>query len=151
MRILWVVAVALVSASTPLQGQDGKGGFVVLREAYAFPATAGGDAHVYLAIDNFSTMPLAIMRTSTSEAQSVGSIGLGATVSTGEQEASAFFVAAGARLQMEPGRPHLLLIGLTHDLRVGDKVALTLHGLGDMNIPVRVTVRSPPGMVGVPD
>jgi copper(I)-binding protein len=146
MRTVAVIAMALVASASDLQAQEGT---ILLREAYTFPVSAGRDAHVYLAIDNFSTLPLAIMRTSTAEASAVSSIGLGAQVDAGEHVPSAFFIAAGRGIRMAPSGPHLLLVSVARDLRIGDQVALTLHALGDLDIPVRVTVRPPPGTVGV--
>jgi len=50
---------------------------------------------------------------------------------------------------MAPSGPHLLLLDVGRELKVGDRISLTLHALGDVEIPVRVTVRPPPGTVGV--
>ena len=146
MRTVSVIAVALVMSSSVGSAQQGA---ILLREAYTYPVAAGSNAHVFLAIDNFSTLPLAILRTSTSDALAVSSIGLGAEGSAGEQVASAFFVAAGRSIRMAPSGPHLLLLDVGRELKVGDRISLTLHALGDVEIPVRVTVRPPPGTVGV--
>ena len=50
---------------------------------------------------------------------------------------------------MAPSGPHLLLLDVGREFKVGDRISLTLHALGDFEIPVRVTVRPPPGTVGV--
>jgi len=146
MRTVMVIAVALVVSSSAGSAQQGT---ILLREAYTYPVAAGSTAHVYLAIDNFSTLPLAIMRTSTTDASGVSSVGLGAEVDAGEQVPSAFFVAAGGGIRMAPSGPHLLLVSVARELRIGDRVSLTLHALGDLEIPVRVLVRPLPGTVGV--
>ncbi|MBK8057979.1 MAG: hypothetical protein IPK33_08885 [Gemmatimonadetes bacterium] len=147
MRTVSVIAVALVMSSSVGSAQQGA---ILLREAYTYPVAAGSNAHVFLAIDNFSTLPLAILRTSTSDALAVSSIGLGAEGSAGEQVASAFFVAAGRSIRMAPEwPPPSLLLDVGREFKVGDRISLTLHALGDFEIPVRVTVRPPPGTVGV--
>jgi hypothetical protein len=52
-----------------------------------------------------------------------------------------FEVPAGGRLEMKPGGPHIMLLGLTRDLKPGDTVAVTLifEKAGRMTIeaPVR--------------
>jgi hypothetical protein len=133
MRTVLVIAVALVTSSSVGSAQQGA---ILLREAYTYPVAAGSNAHVFLAIDNFSTLPLAILRTSTSDALAVSSIGA---------EGSAANRPAPSLPQTQhpygPSSPHLLL----HRCRRssgGRPHPLTLHARGFRDPGAH---RAPPG------
>lgn len=53
-----------------------------------------------------------------------------------------FVLAAGAKLTLEPGGDHIMLIGLTKELRNGDRVDLTLTSSTGESYPISVPVRS---------
>lgn len=55
-----------------------------------------------------------------------------------------FNIPAGAKLELKPGGKHIMLIGLTQDLKVGDTFTLTLtfEKAGDQEVEVTVKEQS---------
>jgi copper(I)-binding protein len=50
-------------------------------------------------------------------------------------------VPAGGKVELKPGRYHIMLLGLKHDLKPGEKIPVTLKFEHGGEIPVEATVR----------
>jgi hypothetical protein len=106
------------------------------------PATGMGNGAVYVTIQNGSRHGDAVIA-ATSDA--AGKVELHETVNEGGvmrmRPLPKFTVPAGGKLEMKPGSYHIMLLGLTRDLKPGDtvKVTLTFEKAGKMevNAPVR--------------
>jgi hypothetical protein len=106
------------------------------------PAAGVGNGAVYVTIENYGGAPDALLAAATDAARTVE---LHETINEGGvmrmRPLRKFEVAGGARLEMKPGGHHIMLLGLTRDLKPGDtvKVTLTFEKAGPMTIeaPVR--------------
>jgi copper(I)-binding protein len=102
----------------------------------------GGNGAVYVTIVNRGGGADALVRAATAAAATVE---LHETVQEGGvmkmRPLPRFEVPAGARLEMKPGGHHIMLMGLTRDLKPGDTVSVTLtfDKAGPMSVdaPVR--------------
>jgi hypothetical protein len=52
-------------------------------------------------------------------------------------------VPAGGQVELKPGGYHVMLIGLTRDLNVGDKFPVTLEFASGAKLQVEAEVRQP--------
>jgi copper(I)-binding protein len=87
----------------------------------------GGNGAVYVTITNRGTIPDALVSATTDAATTVE---LHETVAEGGvmkmRHRTKLEIPMGGRLEMKPGGYHIMLLGLKHDLKVGDAVRLTL-------------------------
>jgi hypothetical protein len=106
------------------------------------PAAGRGNGAVYVTIENYGGTPDALLAAATDAA---GSVELHETINEGGvmrmRPLPKFELSGGAKLEMKPGGHHIMLLGLTRDLKPGDtvKVTLTFEKAGRMTIeaPVR--------------
>jgi copper(I)-binding protein len=139
-----VVAVfAIMMRGDALAGQPGQGRPTIdIQDAWARQAAAMGNGAVYVSIRNQGATPDALVSAATDVADRAElheTMAMGGTMMM--QPLAKIDIPAGARLEMKPGGYHIMLLGLTRDLKPGDSVALTLRfeRAGDMRIhaPVR--------------
>jgi copper(I)-binding protein len=152
-----VAAVAAAGCAQPAMQSTAKSG-IQLENAWARRAPAmahgGSGAHgatghgdagngaVYVTIVNHGGSADALVGATTDVAKAVE---LHETVQEGGvmkmRPVPRFEVPAGGRLEMKPGGPHVMLLGLTRDLKPGDTVSVTLtfEKAGRMSVeaPVR--------------
>lgn len=57
-------------------------------------------------------------------------------------------IASGGELELKPGSYHVMIIGLTQDLNVGDSISLTLHFKNHADITLTVPVKEAADMGG---
>ncbi len=115
-----------------------------IQTVWAWPATAGGTAAVYLTIVNGGHMADALVSAHTDVAQAVE---LHEMHMEGDvmhmQPVSQFEVPAHGQIALQPGDGHLMLIALKHDLKPGDHFPLGLHFASGEEVTITVEVRQP--------
>ncbi|HTU00701.1 MAG TPA: copper chaperone PCu(A)C [Candidatus Sulfotelmatobacter sp.] len=96
---------------------------------------------VYLTLSNAGSQPDALVSAATDAARTVE---LHEVVQEGGvmkmRPIPSIPVPAGGKVELKPGGYHIMLLGLTHDLKPGDKVAVTLkfdHG-GELRVDAAV-------------
>ena len=57
-------------------------------------------------------------------------------------------IPAGKAVELKPGSYHVMLIGLTHDLKAGDQITLTLKFKNRADITLTVPIKDAEGMGG---
>lgn len=101
-----------------------------------------GNSAAYMMLTNYTDQDVALIGASSDVAAAVeihlSSMGADGTMKMEQQESVA--IPAGKALELKPGSYHIMFIGLTKDLAVGDEVTLTLHfdGYDDMTLTVPV-------------
>ncbi len=106
------------------------------------PAAGLGNGAVYVTIENRGGTPDALLAAATDAARTAE---LHETINDGGvmrmRPLPKFEVSGGAKLEMKPGGHHIMLLGLTCDLKPGDTVKLTLTferaGRMTVDAPVR--------------
>jgi copper(I)-binding protein len=132
--LVGVAAAACSSAATPLPG-------IVVTDAWARPAAAGGDSAAYLTITNpggadvLLSVHCAVAGSTMLHQTSTDMGGM-----TGMAMLDDLTVPAGSVIRLQPGGTHVMLGGLTRALAVGENVELRLqfqHG-GEVVVPAIV-------------
>ena len=107
----------------PMSGMGGHGG--------------GGNGAVYVTISNAGAEPDTLLSATSDAARTVE---LHETTNDGGvmrmRPIQKLIVPAGGRVEMKPGGMHIMLLGLTHDLKPGDtvKVTVTFDRAGPMTL-----------------
>lgn len=129
---------ALVIATAPVVAAQ-PAGSIQLDNAWARRAPAmaaggssamahgGGNGAVYVTITNRGAAADALLSATSDAATTVElheTIHEGGVMKMRPQQR--FDVPAGGRVEMKPGGRHIMLLGLTHDLKPGDTVTLTV-------------------------
>jgi copper(I)-binding protein len=115
----------------PSMAQGGQGG----------DAMSAGNGAVYVTINNHGSDADALLAASTDVATTVE---LHETVEQGGKMVMRplpkFNVPAGGKLEMKPGSYHIMLLGLTRDLKPGEtiNVSLKFEKAGDMSVAAPV-------------
>jgi periplasmic copper chaperone A len=122
------------AATTPLPG-------IVVTDAWARPAAAGGDSAAYLTITNpggadvLLSVHCTIASSTMLHQTSTDTAGMTGMAMLGDLP-----VPAGSTIRLQPGGTHLMLGGITRALAVGENVELRLqfqHG-GEVVVPAVV-------------
>lgn len=128
----------------PAVGPTVIAGALRIEGAWAWPATAGGTAAVYLTVVNSGHMADALVSAHTEVAQTVE---LHEMHMEGDvmhmQPVSQFEVPAHGQLALQPSDGHLMLIGLKRDLQPGERFKLGLHFAQGGEVTIAVEVRQP--------
>ncbi|GAB4497699.1 MAG: hypothetical protein OHK003_07200 [Anaerolineales bacterium] len=101
-----------------------------------------GNSAAYMMLTNYTNADVALVGASSDVAAAVeihlSSMGADGTMKMEQQESVA--IPAGQALELKPGSYHVMFIGLTKDLAVGDEITLTLHfdGYDDLTLTVPV-------------
>lgn len=135
--MLFLLVAAVLGAPTDTVPR----GAILLSAAWASVASAGADADLYLAIVNEGSVPFAVLEVTTDVADSVGSVGLGASGEGGRRMPSAFIVMPGRRLTMRPDQARLRLLSLRQGLTADRPFAVILKCANGTSLRVMVDVR----------
>lgn len=127
-----VTALALAAIAPLLSGCSGVpagttgGGPVALAEGWAKSAAAGGMTGVFGTLTNHGTAPLSITGI---ESDAAGEAELHEVTAEGvmQEKAGGATLAPGEPFELSPGRDHVMLMGLGHDLLPGDDVTFALR------------------------
>jgi copper(I)-binding protein len=137
-RLLFIALVASLAAC-----QTASGGLEV-NDAWARPAASGGNGAAYFVIENGSGQDDALVSASADIASAVElhmtMVHGGDTMEMQMQENVAI---PRGRTEFKPGGLHVMFIGLTRDLKVGDTFDLTLDFRDAGEMKVTVTVGEP--------
>jgi len=135
--LVFVLAgILLLSACTP------KGEGVQAEGYWMRTGMKDGNSAAYMMLTNYTNADVALVGASSDVAAAVeihlSSMGADGTMKMEQQESVA--IPAGKALELKPGSYHVMFIGLTKDLAVGDEITLTLHfdGYDDLTLTVPV-------------
>jgi copper(I)-binding protein len=109
-----------------------------------------GNSAAYMMLTNFTDQDVALIGASSDVAAAVeihlSSMGADGTMQMAQQESVA--IPAGKALELKPGSYHVMFIGLTKDLVVGDEITLTLHFDGYDDVSLTLPVKDAADMGG---
>ena len=147
--LLASIAVLVVGCSSPAASVAPTTALVVppsgtrvsVADAWARLGAKGAGSAAYLTIAGGATADAltGASTTAATEAQ-VHETSTDAQGLTGMHPVDAVPIPAGAKVAFEPGGYHIMLNGLTQDLRPGDTfpLVLTFEGAGELTVPVEV-------------
>ena len=109
-----------------------------------------GNSAAYMRLTNYTGSEVVLTGVSSDIASAVevhlSSVGADGTMQMVMQESVS--IPAGRALELKPGSYHIMIIGLTKDLVVGDEVRFTLHFVGYDDITLTVPVKDAADMGG---
>ena len=125
-NIKWMVALLFAALLISACGKTGE--FKVM-DAWARPAASGDNGAVYFIISNATDTDDRLLSVSTDVASAaevhVSMMDSNGVMSMQMQEA--FAIPAQQEVIFKPGGLHVMLIGLSQDLNIGDTISLTLN------------------------
>ena len=140
---VWLL-VALLAAIW-MSGCAGSTGGLEVQGAWARPGATGGNSAVYFVIDNRQAQDDTLLNAASDAAQMVelhiSKMSEDGTMIMEHQENVP--APAGKKVEFTPGGLHVMLMGLTGDLKPGDKIAVTLTFEKAGDIEVEAAVREP--------
>lgn len=132
----------LMFATILLTSCSGSSGGLTIRDAWARPANAGDNGAAYFLIENGTGADDTLLSVS-SEIASASEVHMsmmmdGGVMSMQQQESVP--VPAGEEVEFKTGGLHVMFIGLTRELKVGETITLTLsfEQAGDLVVEVPV-------------
>jgi copper(I)-binding protein len=142
---------SFVLAGMVLLGACGPKGEGVQAEGYWMRSgLKDGNSAAYMTLTNFTDADVALVGASSDAAAAVeihlSSMGADGTMKMEKQNSVA--IPAGSALELKPGSYHIMFIGLTKDLNVGDEISLTLHFDGYEDVTLTVPVKDAADMGG---
>jgi periplasmic copper chaperone A len=116
-----------------------------VKDAWARPSsTAVGVAGAFMTIENSGREADRLIAARSDVAETVE---LHETVIEGEvmkmRPVSEIVAPAGGEVTLKPGSFHIMLLGLTRDVQVGERIRLTLEFAGSGEVEVEAEVRLP--------
>lgn len=111
---------------------------------------AGGNGAAYMTLTNFTDTDVALTGVSSDVAAAV-EVHLSSANADGVmkmEKQDSVLIPAGEALEFKPGSYHVMFIGLTKDLNVGDEITLTLHFDGYEDVTLTVPVKDAADMGG---
>lgn len=133
---LFLAGMMLLSACAP------RGEGVQAADFWMRSGLKDGNSAAYMMLTNFTQQDVALVGASSDAAAAVeihlSSMGADGIMQMAQQESVA--IPAGKALELKPGSYHIMFIGLSQDLAVGDEVTLTLlfDGYDDLTLTVPV-------------
>jgi periplasmic copper chaperone A len=122
--------------------EDVPGTDVEAHDPWARAALKDGESAVYMLLHNHSAEDDALVAVTTDVAASVElqltAVDANDVVKMTPQESIP--LPSGIEMELKPGSYHIMLIGVTKDLKVGDEIQVTLHFLHHEDIPLTVPV-----------
>ncbi len=114
-------------------------------DAWARPASAGGESAAYLTITNTGSSADTLLSASSPSAASVElhQTMTDASGMTGMASMDGLAIPAGGTVTLEPGAGHLMIMGLTSDLAPGDTIDLALVFQTAGTVTVKAQVKQP--------
>jgi periplasmic copper chaperone A len=142
--VIFLAGMSLLSACGP------KGEGMQATDFWARSGMKDGNSAAYMMLTNYTDVDAALVGASSDVATAVeihlSSMDADGTMKMEQQESVA--IPAGAALELKPGSYHVMFIGLTRDLVVGDEVTLTLHFDGYDDVTLTVPVQDAAEMGG---
>jgi len=142
--VIFLAGMSLLSACGP------KGEGVQATDFWMRSGMKDGNSAAYMMLTNYTDADAALVGASSEVAVAVeihlSSMGADGTMQMAQQESVA--IPAGEELELKPGSYHVMFIGLTKDLGVGDEVTLTLHFDGYDDVTLTVPVQDAADMGG---
>lgn len=139
-RAVVLIAVLLSSACQPSVS-----GRLSVREAWARPAAAGATSAIYLIVDNGTAQAERLLSVDTPAAAQAefheSQMNDQNMMSMQPRESVA--IPAGGQVAFAPGGLHVMLVGVTSELKAGDTFSITLHFENAGALPVEVPVQAP--------
>lgn len=109
-----------------------------------------GNSAAYMMVTNYKDQDVVLIGISSNVATAVevhlSSVSADGTMQMAKQDSVA--IPAGKALELKPGSYHIMFIGLSRDLVVGDEVTLTLHFDGYDDLILTVPVKDAADMGG---
>lgn len=137
---VFVLAAVLSACAAP--------GDIEAHQPWARAAQMGGNSAVYLELHNHTADADELLGASADVAEAVevhlSSINADGVMQMAKQDSVP--LAPDAEVTFAPGGLHVMLIGLTRDLKAGDQFTLTLHFKTHADIVLTVTVQEMEGM-----
>ena len=143
-RFLMMITVGVLWLSACAAGD------IEVRQPWARAAMKGENSAVYLELHNHTTQAVAMTGVS-SDAAGAAEIHLSSMNAEGVMQMTkqdSVSLDAGAQIDFSPGGLHIMLIGLTRDLKAGDHLQVTLHFQTHADIILDVVVQEMEGMDG---
>ena len=106
----------------------GSSGTLTVRDAWARPASVGENGAAYFVIENGTAAGDTLLNVN-SEIASASEVHMSMMMDSGVmamQMQDSVPIPAGSKVEFKPGGLHVMLVGLTQDLKVGDTITLTL-------------------------
>ena len=140
MKAILVVVVALAPLLSGCAAPGPEG--MDVREAWARPATQGGNGAVYFTIENQSSESEEMIGVTSdiAEAEEIHESRMNGDVME-MHHLESVPLEPGAEVKFEPGGLHVMLIGLKQDLQAGDEIEITLHFKKHPDLPVSVPIQ----------
>jgi copper(I)-binding protein len=123
---------------------------VMAADAWARSGMKDGNSAAYMLIQNGTDVDDELIGASSDAAQAV-EIHLSQMKADGTMEMiqqQSVAIPAGKALELKPGSYHVMLIGLTRDLKAGDEITLTLKFKNHADLTLTVPVKDAEGMGG---
>jgi periplasmic copper chaperone A len=143
--VLTLFALLAISMAASLAACAPRGGSFAVQEAWARPASAGGNSAVYFVIDN----PLAEADTllgAQCEAAMMTEVHMTETDASGKsmmKHQESVGVPSGQKVEFKPGGLHVMLMNLKNDLEPGQTLPVTLQFANAGEVQITATVREP--------
>lgn len=134
---------ALFLAALLVSGCGGSSGELTIRDAWARPALKGENGAAYFIIENGTGADDTLLNVS-SEIASATEVHMSMAGDNGVmsmQMQEAVSVPARSGVEFKPGGLHVMFVGLTRDLKVGDTITLILRFENAGEITLRVEVK----------
>ena len=114
---------------------------IEVHKVWMSPAAQGENSVVYFVMHNHASEPDELSSVTSDAAQTVE---LEESTNNSETMKKLAFlpVEAFAEIEFAPDAYHILLIGLTHELKVGDEIEITLHFKNNEDITLKVPVEN---------
>jgi copper(I)-binding protein len=115
-----------------------------IRDAWARPASAGDNGAAYFVIENGTPSADTLLSVS-SDIASATEVHLSMVMDGGvmSMKQESVSVPAKDKVEFKPGGLHVMFVGLTQDLKVGDTITLTLNFENAGNRIIEVPIREP--------
>jgi|CXWL01.1.fsa_nt_gi copper(I)-binding protein len=127
-----------------------KSGAIEAADYWARSGLKDGNSAAYMLIANGTAQDDELIGVSSDVARAVeihlSQMGADGVMQMIPQESVA--VASSGELELKPGSYHVMIIGLTQDLNVGDSISLTLHFKNHADITLTVPVQDAADMGG---
>lgn len=121
----------------------GSSGTLTVRDAWARPASVGENGAAYFVIENGTAAGDTLLNVN-SEIASASEVHMSMMMDSGVmamQMQDSVPIPAGSKVEFKPGGLHVMLVGLTQELKVGDTITLTLNfekgGTVTSDVPVK--------------
>lgn len=120
-------------------------GSLHLMDAHSRPAAAGSNGVVYLTISNQGSGPdrLISIQTEVARVVEMHETVIEADIAKMRPVNDGVIVPEKSQVAFEPGGLHVMLVGLSRDLKTGDTITLTFNFENAGSVEIRVPVREP--------